>query len=172
MTAKDVINEMDLLSSEILDKDSIGKNLNRVIDWFKSNELEEEFLNELPQKLDALLANLEDQVNELDATATGLLKIALKKINEVDVMRDHYKSFEREHWLNGLVQARWKEFKDKLEEKSKKIKKEKREKFFAAAAEKKKKNNNKGKVLSIKFFLGVKFFFKGLEFFWAKNFFF
>jgi len=139
LTAQDVMNELDLLSCETLDKDSIEKNLNRLIDWFKNtsqSKMEQSFLSELPDKLGALFGNMKDQVGELDYNATGKLKMALKNMAEVDLLKDHLESFDRNHKLKGEIEDHFQELMDKLKDQSKKIKKqknlEKRKKLYDA----------------------------------------
>ena len=139
MTCQEIMNELDLLSCETLDKDSIEKNLNKVIEWFKNtsqSKMEQSFLNELADKLMALFANMKDQVDELDYNATGKLKIALKSISEVDMLRDYFEQFDKSQNLRGEIEEHFKELIDRLKGQSKKIKKqknvEKRKKLYEA----------------------------------------
>jgi len=139
VTCEEIMNELDLLSSETLDKDSIEKNLSKLIDWFRNtsqSKMEESFLKELPDKLMALFSNMKEQVNELDYNATGKLKIALKNISEVDTLKEYFEEFDKAQDLRGAIEFHFKELVGNLKDQSKKIKKqknlEKRKKLYDA----------------------------------------
>jgi len=154
MTCEEIMNELDLLSSETLDKDSIEKNLSKLIDWFKTtsqSKMEETFLKELPERLNALFLNMKDQVKELDYNATGKLKIALKNISEVDTLKKHFEEFDKEQDLRGEIEGRFKDLVDNLRDQSKKIKKqknlEKRKKLYDADKQDRIPAINKGNAM-------------------------
>jgi len=128
-----------LLSSEALDRDSIEKNFDRIIDWFKKAhdlKLEPAFLEVLPDKVNALLANILDQINELDYNATSRLKTTLRRFPEVDLLKPLFEEFNKTNNLSKALDDRFKELVADLKDQSKKIKKvknlEKRKKFYEA----------------------------------------
>lgn len=111
-----------------MDKDSIEKNLDRLIDWFRdsgNSKMEQSFLDALPEKLDVLFLNIKEQIEELDYNATSKLKIALKRIGSVDFLKGYFESFDKNHNVTGALENHFRELVSKLKDQSKKIKKQK-----------------------------------------------
>ena len=134
-----MLNELDLLSCEAIDKDSIDNNLDKLVEWFKEtsrSKMEQSFLNELPTKLASLFLNMNEQIEELDYNAASKLKLMLKRISEVDLLSAEYNIFDKNNKLSEKLENRFKYLVSNLRDQSKKIKKqknlEKRKKLYEA----------------------------------------
>lgn len=87
--------------------------------------MEEAFLSALPDRLSALFMNIKEQVPELDYNTTNKLKIAMKRLAEVDMLRSYYNEFNDNHNLSKTIDEHFKDLVSRIKEQSKKIKKQK-----------------------------------------------